>query len=79
MIKHKSGPSEWVTKMQAVIRSGNVAAAVAQIKAAHSAKDVAQLRQQLQMPSAPARHPNIDTALEEQAVALASPRLHRAP
>jgi hypothetical protein len=37
------------------------------------------LRQQLQMPSAPARHPNIDTALEEQAVALASPRLHRAP
>ncbi|MCX7278158.1 MAG: hypothetical protein NTZ15_12690 [Burkholderiales bacterium] len=79
MVKHKSGPSEWVTKMLALIRSGNATAAIAQIKAAHSAKDVAQLRTQLQLPTAPARHPNVDTALDEQSVALASPRLHRAP
>ena len=44
MSKHKSGPSEWVTKMLAVIRTGNAQAAIAQIKAAPSAKDVAQLR-----------------------------------
>lgn len=79
MVKHKSGSGEWATKMLAVIRSGNASAAIAQIKAAHSAKDVAQLRSLLQLPSAPARHPNIDTALNEQAVSLASPRLHRAP
>ncbi len=79
MVKHKSGPSEWVTKMLVLIRSGNASAAIAQIKAAHSGKDVTQLRALLQLPNAPARHPNVDTALEEQMVALASPRLHRAP
>ncbi|WP_394789506.1 hypothetical protein [Rhodoferax sp.] len=79
MVKHKSGPSEWVTKMLALIRSGNSAAAIAQIKAAPSAKDVGQLRTLLQLPNAPARHANVDTAINEQVVALASPRLHRAP
>lgn len=79
MSKHKSGPSDWVIKMLAVIRTGNAQAAIAQIKAAPSAKDVAQLRTLLQLPSAPARHPNVDTAINEQVVALASPRLHRAP
>jgi hypothetical protein len=79
MSKHKSGPGEWATKMLALIRTGNAQAAIAQIKAAHSGKDVAQLHTLLQLPHAPARHANVDTALREQMVALASPRLHRAP
>ncbi len=79
MVKHKSGPSEWAVKMLALIRSGNSEAAIAQIKAAHSVKDVVQLRTLLLLPGAPKRHANVNSALEDQVVALSSPRLHRAP
>jgi len=79
MSKHKSGPSDWVTKMLALIRTGNSEAAIAQIKAAHSGKDVGQLRALLQLPGAPKRHANVDSAIDDQVVALSSPRLHRAP
>jgi hypothetical protein len=33
----------------------------------------------LQLPGAPKRHANVDSAIDDQVVALSSPRLHRAP
>lgn len=71
--------SEWVTKMQAVIKTGNLPAAVAQIKATTSSKDLRQLQAALDKAQTLARLPAVATAINDQLIALASPRLSRSP
>jgi len=71
--------SEWVTKMLALVKSGNTSAALAQIKATTSSKDLRHLHTALEKAQLLARMPGFDTAINDQLQALASPRLSRSP
>ena len=69
----------WATKVLALLKSGNAAAAVAQIKVAPSLKDLKALQTTLAAPATAGRWPSVDTAVAENLQALAAPRLHRSP
>jgi hypothetical protein len=72
--------NEWVNKVLALLKAGNSAAAMAQIKVAPSAKDVRAL--QAALPSAgnvPARSRDLDETIQSSIDALSAPRLHRSP
>ncbi len=71
--------SEWTTKMLAVIKSGKTDAAIAQIKVAPSVKDLTQLKAAMIVAGLMAKHKNVEAAVNENLILLASPRLHRAP
>lgn len=71
--------SEWVTKMLALIKTGNIPAAVAQIKATTSSKDLRQLHAVLDKAKALPRLVAVEVAIGDQLQALASPRLSRSP
>lgn len=71
--------SDWVVKMQAVIKTGNLPAAVAQIKATTSTKDVKLLQAALEKTQQLKKLPAVRVAIEDQLTALASPRLSRSP
>ncbi|SFC39875.1 hypothetical protein SAMN05216344_11637 [Polaromonas sp. OV174] len=71
--------SEWVTKMLALIKSGNLTAAVAQIKATTSSKDLRLLQAALEKAQVLPKQKALDTAINDQLQALASPRLSRSP
>lgn len=74
-----SRQSVWAPKVAALVKAGNIQAAVAQIRVAPTVKDVQQLRALLTSTQALTKHPSIDSATAEQIVALSSPRLHRSP
>ena len=65
--------------MQAVIKTGNLPAAVAQIKATTSTKDVKLLQAALEKTQQLKKLPAVRVAIEDQLTALASPRLSRSP
>jgi hypothetical protein len=69
----------WATKVAALVQGGNSQAALAQIKVAPTVKDLQQLREMLSAGKLLARYPNVDSATQDQIVALSSPRLHRSP
>lgn len=71
--------TEWVIKMLALIKSGNTSAAVAQIKATTSSKDVRQLFAALTKAKLLTGLPAVELAINDQLLALASPRLSRSP
>jgi hypothetical protein len=71
--------SAWAAKVAALIKSGNVDAALAQIHVAPTVKDVKDLRLRLAAGNLLARHRQVDDATSDQIVALSSPRLHRSP
>lgn len=72
-------PSPWPGKMMALIKTGNIAAAVAQIKVAPTVKDLQQLQTEMQKARFTGRWRELDLALEENLALLAAPRLHRSP
>jgi hypothetical protein len=74
-----SRQSAWASKVAALIKGGNTAGALLQIKVAPTVKDVKELRILLANANLLARHPNVDSATADQIVALSSPRLHRSP
>jgi hypothetical protein len=74
-----SRQSAWATKVSALIKGGNSAGALLQIKVAPTVKDVKELRALLASGNLLAKHPNVDAATADQIVALSSPRLHRSP
>ena len=74
--------TEWGVKMLALIKSGNISAAVAQIKATTSSKDVRELHVALTKAKLITRLPAVELAMTDQLAALAalaSPRLSRSP
>ena len=73
----KSG--EWSGKVLMLIKGGNAAAAIAQIKVAPSVKDLQQLRAALEKAQLKGRWRDVDLAVEENLALLAAPRLHRSP
>ena len=71
--------NEWAGKVLALIKAGNTAAAIAQIKVAPSVKDLRQLQNALASGTAPGRWPDVDQAIANNISALSGPRLHRSP
>lgn len=70
--------NEWALKVVAVLRSGNVDAAIGQIKVAPTVADLKKLQALLAAPGTPG-HKNVAEIVAEQIVLLSAPRLHRSP
>ena len=69
----------WSTKILSLLRAGNAAGAVAQIKVAPSVKDLRTLQKSLAAANLVGRWKDVDVAIDESIEALSSPRLHRSP
>ncbi len=74
-----SRQSAWAVKVAALVKGGNVDAALAQIRVAPTVKDVKDLRLALAAVNLLLKHKQIDDATDDQIVALSAPRLHRSP
>lgn len=72
-------PSPWPGKVMAVLRAGNTAAAIAQIKVAPSVRELNALQKALVTAGLAGRWRDVDIAIEESLAALSAPRLHRSP
>ncbi len=70
---------EWAGKVLALIRSGNTAAAIAQIKVAPSVKDLKALQTALTAAQLTGRWRDVDAAVTDNLALLSAPRLHRSP
>lgn len=70
-------PSEWAIKVLGLVKGGNTAAAIAQIKVAPSVKDLQALANA--MAGSRGRWPMVDAAVEDNLALLSAPRLHRSP
>jgi hypothetical protein len=71
--------SDWSSKVLSVLRTGNSAAAIAQIKVAPSVRDLNALRKALSAAGLSGRWRDVDAAIEDNLALLAAPRLHRSP
>jgi hypothetical protein len=69
----------WAGKVLALVKAGNTAAAIAQIKVAPSVKDLLALRKALAEAGLTGRWRDLDAAVADNLAALAAPRLHRSP
>jgi len=63
----------------ALLRAGNPAAAIAQIKVAPSVRDLRALEKALAAAQWTGRWRDVDSAIAESVQALSAPRLHRSP
>lgn len=72
-------PSPWPDKVIALLRAGNPAAAIAQIKVAPSVRDLRALQKALAAAQLAGRWKDVDDAVADSIQALSSPRLHRSP
>jgi hypothetical protein len=72
-------PSPWPDKVIALLRAGNPAAAIAQIKVAPSARDLRSLEKSMTAAQLAGRWRDVDVAIQESIQALSAPRLHRSP
>lgn len=71
--------SEWSNKVLALVKGGNTAAAIAQIKVAPTVKDLRQLEAALSAGALKGRWPDLDAAVLDNLALLSAPRLHRSP
>lgn len=71
--------SEWPGKVFALLKVGNTAAAIAQIKVAPSVRDLKQLQTAIAAAKVTGRWRDVDVAIEENLALLSAPRLHRSP
>ena len=72
-------PNEWAGKVLALIKAGNPAAAIAQIKVAPTVKDLKALQTAMAAAGLTSRARDVDTAVVDNITALSAPRLHRSP
>nr|WP_227820475.1 hypothetical protein [Ramlibacter tataouinensis] len=63
----------------ALLRAGNPAAAIAQIKVAPSVRELQALEKALAAAQLAGRWRDVDVAIAESQQALSAPRLHRSP
>ena len=71
--------SEWPGKVLVLIKGGNTAAAIAQIKVAPSVKDLKALHGAVAAAGLAGRWRDLDAAIDDNLAALSAPRLHRSP
>lgn len=74
-----SKPNSWSSKVLALVKGGNVEAAIAQIKVAPTVKDLKALQAALEAAQLKGRWRTLDSAVEDNLVLLSAPRLHRSP
>jgi hypothetical protein len=72
-------PNAWSGKVLALLRGGNTAAAIAQIKVAPAAADLKALQKAIEAAQLTGRWRDVDLAITENIAALSAPRLHRSP
>ena len=72
-------PSPWAGKVLAIVKGGNTAAAIAQIKVAPSVKDLKALQLAIVSAQLSGRWRELDAAIADNLALLAAPRLHRSP
>ena len=72
-------PSPWPDKVLALLRAGNPAAAIAQIKVAPSVRELQALEKAVAAAKLAGRWRDVDAAITESLQALSAPRLHRSP
>lgn len=72
-------PSPWPDKVMALLRAGNPAAAIAQVKVAPGVRELQALQKALSSAQLTGRWPDVDVAIAESLQALSAPRLHRSP
>jgi hypothetical protein len=72
-------PSPWPDKVMALLRAGNPAAAIAQVKVAPGVRELQALQKALATAQLAGRWPDVDVAIAESLQALSAPRLHRSP
>lgn len=72
-------PSPWPDKVMALLRAGNPAAAILQIKVAPSVRELQALEKALAAAHLAGRWVDVDRAITESLRALSAPRLHRSP
>ncbi len=70
---------EWTDKVLALVKGGNTAAAIAQIKVAPSLKDLKALQAAMIVAKLVGRWRGVDAAIANNLQALSAPRLHRSP
>jgi hypothetical protein len=71
--------TEWAGKVLALIKGGNTAAAIAQIKVAPTVKDLKSLQAAVADAKLVGRWRDLDAAMADNVSALSAPRLHRSP
>ena len=75
--------SAWPAKVAALLKSGNLDGALAQIKVAPSVKDLTVLQKLVAvavvLPGGNTEKTALASAIKDQMTALSSPRLHRSP
>lgn len=71
--------NEWAGKVMGLLKGGNSAAAIAQIKVAPSVKDLKALQTLLAAAPLKGRWRDVETAVADNLAALSAPRLHRSP
>jgi hypothetical protein len=69
----------WHEKVIALLRSGNPAAAIAQIRVAPSVRELRSLEKALAAAKLASRWQDVDLAVADSLQALSAPRLHRSP
>ena len=71
--------NEWAAKVLGLLKGGNAAAAIAQIKVAPSVKDIKALQALLSAAQYKGRWHDVEAAVADNVDALSAPRLHRSP
>ncbi len=71
--------NQWAGKVLSLLKGGNAAAAIAQIKVAPSVKDLLALHAAIVAARLTGRWSEVDTAITDNIDTLSAPRLHRAP
>jgi len=74
-----SHSSAWPGKIMALLRAGNPAAAIAQIRVAPSVRELRALEKEIATAQLAGKWRDVDAAITESLQALAAPRLHRSP
>lgn len=69
----------WHDKVIALLRAGNPASAIAQIKVAPSVRDLRSLEKALAAAQLVGRWKDVDLAIADAIQSLSAPRLHRSP
>lgn len=72
-------PTPWPGKVIALLRAGNPAAAIAQIRVAPSVRDLRALEKAMAAAQLAGRWKDVDSAIADSLQALSAPRLHRSP
>jgi hypothetical protein len=72
-------PSPWPDKVMTLLRGGNTAGAIAQIKVAPSVKELQALQKAIAAAKLEGKWRDVDAAIADSVRAMSAPRLHRSP